>query len=288
MTIGSTLTSARRTALTALPDPLRRAELAPHAGRLAAEFAAGSPFPHIVVDDFVDATVAAAIAEEFPLPDGAAWQRFATTREVKSALRDPEQMGPMTRAVIDELNGQVFVEFLERITGITGIVPDPHLLGGGLHQIGRGGRLGIHADFNRHEHLQLDRRLNLLLYLNRDWSDDYGGHLELWDRDMTACRRRIAPVAGRMVLFATTDDALHGHPDPLACPPDRARRSIALYYYSNGRPSSEVASAHTTLFHTRPDTSRVQRLASWAADELVPPLLTDAVRRRGHRPASDR
>jgi len=278
----------RPTAMTSLPDPLRRAELAPHLAELHGAFSSAEPFPHIVVDDFVAPEVAARIADEFPIADGAAWQRFATTRELKLALRDTEQMGPLTRAVIAELNGQTFIEFLEAVTGITGIVPDPHLVGGGLHQIGRGGHLGVHADFNRHEHLRLDRRLNLLLYLNRDWSDDYGGHLELWDRDMVACRHRIAPIAGRMVLFATTDDALHGHPDPLVCPPARARRSIALYYYSNGRPDAEVTASHTTLFHARPGTSRRRRLAAWTADRALPPLLTDAVRRRGHRSASDR
>lgn len=288
MTIGSISAPEHNRAMTSLPAPLRRAELAPRVGDLAGAFASAHPFPHIVVDDFVDATVAEAIAKEFPVPDGADWQRFTTTREVKQALRDTEGMGPLTRAVLAELNGQVFIEFLERVTGITGIVPDPHLLGGGLHQIGRGGHLGIHADFNRHEHLRLDRRLNLLLYLNRDWPDEYGGHLELWDPDMGACRRRVAPIAGRMVLFATTDDALHGHPDPLTCPADRARRSIALYYYSNGRPETEVTAAHTTVFHTRPGTTRSRRLASWAADRLVPPLLSDAVRRRGHRSTSER
>lgn len=288
MTTRSIIETERPTAMTSLPTPLRRAELAPHVEDLGCAFASARPFPHIVIDDFVDGAVAQAVAEEFPMPDGAAWQRFATTREVKLALRDPEQMGPLTRALIAELNGQVFIEFLERVTGITGIVADPHLVGGGLHQIGRGGHLGIHADFNRHEHLRLDRRLNLLLYLNRDWSDDYGGHLELWDRDMVACRHRISPIAGRMVLFATTDDALHGHPDPLTCPPHRARRSIALYYYSNGRPEAEATASHTTLFHTRPDTPRLRRMATWSVDRLVPPLLSDAVRRRGHRTASER
>lgn len=288
MTTGSIIETERPTAMTSLPAPLRRAELAACVDDLASAFASAQPFPHIVVDDFIDATVAQQVADEFPVADGAAWQRFATTREVKLALRDPEQMGPLTRAVIAELNGQAFIEFLEQVTGITGIVADPHLVGGGLHQIGRGGHLGIHADFNRHKRLRLDRRLNLLLYLNRDWPDDYGGQLELWDRGMVACRRRISPIAGRMVLFATTDHALHGHPDPLTCPADRARRSIALYYYSNGRPEAEVTASHTTLFRTRPGSPRLRSMATWAADRLVPPLLSDAVRRRGHRAASER
>lgn len=285
----TTLTHDRTsTAMTSLPAPLARAELAPHIEPLAASFRTARPFPHIVVDDFVDAELAAQIAAEFPVADGADWQRYHTGREVKLALRDVGAMGPVTRRIIDELNGQVFIEFLEAVTGISGIVADPHLVGGGLHQIGRGGHLGIHADFNRHEHLRLDRRLNLLLYLNHDWPDTFGGHLELWDRGMRSCERRVAPIAGRMVLFATTDEALHGHPDPLTCPDDRARRSIALYYYSNGRPEAEHSRAHTTLFHTRPGTTRARRMTTWTMDRLVPPLLSDAIRRQGHRSASER
>jgi Rps23 Pro-64 3,4-dihydroxylase Tpa1-like proline 4-hydroxylase len=93
----------------------------------------------------------------------------------------------------------------------------------------------VHADFNRHEKLNLDRRLNLLLYLNRDWKEEYGGHLQLWTRDMGRCVVKVLPVFNRCVVFSTTDFSYHGHPDPLTCPPGRTRKSIAMYYYTNGR-----------------------------------------------------
>ena len=141
------------------------------------------------------------------------------------------------RWLLYQLNSSVFVNFLEELTGVGGLIPDPHFEGGGLHQIERGGFLKIHADFNRHPKLNLDRRLNLLLYLNEDWKDDYGGHLELWDREVARCVKRIAPVFNRCVVFTTTDFSFHGHPEPLACPPAVTRKSLALYYYSNGRPA---------------------------------------------------
>jgi hypothetical protein len=139
------------------------------------------------------------------------------------------------------------------LTGIQGLVPDPHLWGGGLHQILPGGKLAVHADFNKYPHFKLDRRLNVLVYLNRDWQEQWGGQLELWNRDMTRCEQRILPLFNRMVCFSTTDSSFHGHPDPLRCPADRTRRSLALYYYSNGRPAEEIGRPHTTLFQYRPD-----------------------------------
>jgi hypothetical protein len=228
-----------------------REELAAVVPRLA-PFATADPFDHVVIDDLLPADVLDAVLAEFPSPGRPGWERFSAASEVKLALSDTSLMGPVTRQVLGELNGQVFIEFLETITGIKGIIPDPHYLGGGLHQIERGGFLKVHADFNRHDRLKLDRRLNLLLYLNKDWDESYGGHLELWDQTMTRCAKRVLPVFDRIVIFATTDFSYHGHPDPLTCPADRSRRSLALYYYTNGRPASELSSAHSTLFRARP------------------------------------
>ena len=142
-----------------------------------------------------------------------------------------------------------------------------------------GGFLKVHADFNRHDRLQLDRRLNGILYLNQDWEQEWGGDLQLWSTDMSRCEKSVLPVFNRFLVFATLDDANHGHPDPLRCPPNRARRSMALYYYTNGRPAGEANPDHTTVFKQRPgeewtSTSR-QVIKRW-----VPPAVLDATRRR--------
>ena len=160
-------------------------------------------------------------------------------------------MGSRSRHLFGQLNSATFLGFLETLTGIDGLIPDPHLEGGGYHLIQPGGRLDVHADFNRHERLQLDRRLNLLVFLNKDWPEDWGGHLELWTPDMTSCERRVLPVFNRAVLFSTTDSSFHGHPHPLTCPEGMSRRSIALYYYSAGRPKEEMSPRHSTLYQTR-------------------------------------
>jgi hypothetical protein len=140
----------------------------------------------------------------------------------------------------------------------------------------------VHADFNRHRDFGLDRRLNLLLYLNKDWREEYGGHLQLWDRDVTRCEAKVLPIFNRMMVFGTTDFTFHGHPDPLQCPEGMTRKSLALYYFSNGRPAEEITGEHSTIFRPRNEKDleltlrqRVRRLAN----DLVPPILMRTMRR---------
>ena len=147
----------------------------------------------------------------------------------------------------------MFLKFLEELTGITNLISDPSFRGGGLHSIYRGGKLGVHVDFNKHEQYGLDRRLNLLLYLNKDWREEYGGHIELWDREMKECVRSYLPKFNRVVIFTTTSASFHGHPEPLSCPEHMNRKSMALYYYTNGRPEEGIEECHSTVFKLRPD-----------------------------------
>jgi 2-oxoglutarate-Fe(II)-dependent oxygenase superfamily protein len=210
------------------------------------------PFPHIVMDGLFSEEQLRRVLREFPEPGQIDWNEFANREEQKLASTAESQMGEATRLFLYQLNSSTFINFLETLTGIDGLIPDPHFWGGGLHQITRGGFLKIHADFNVHEKLRLDRRLNLLLYLNQDWKEEYGGHLELWNRDMSRCEKRVLPIFNRCVVFNTNDYSYHGHPEPLACPESLTRKSLALYYYSNGRPSEETSDPHGTRFKKRP------------------------------------
>lgn len=215
-------------------------------------YASARPFPHTVIDDFVPVEVLDEVLAEFPTPQQADWQNFDSPLERKLASKDDSAMGEATRHVLAELNSAAFIDFLERLTRIDGLVPDPHFVGGGLHQIERGGHLKVHADFNRHPRTGLERRLNVLIYLNRGWKEEYGGALELWSHDMRSCEAKILPFFNRCVVFSTTDTAFHGHPDPLNCPEGDTRKSMALYYYSTTRPLEESRAEHNTLFQARP------------------------------------
>jgi hypothetical protein len=245
-------------------------------------YARARPYPHIVIDDFFDPALIEGVLQEFPQPNAIKWQRFDTGNEIKLASAHEASFGPLTRLLLYHLNSITFLDFLSRVTGIPNLIADPSFEGGGLHQIVRGGKLGVHADFNKHRLYGLDRRLNLLLYLNKNWREEYGGHLQLWDRDMTRCEAKVAPLFNRVLIFSTTDFTYHGHPDPLQCPEGMTRKSLALYYFSNGRPAEEVSGEHTTIFRARdradlrPSTAQRVRML---ANEILPPVVMRQLRK---------
>lgn len=242
-------------------------------GGLAAQYRANGPFPHIVLDDFLDPDLLRQVLDEFP--DSSGHEFFERDQErLKFQFRPDECSGPSTRMLFAELNSRAFLAFLSEMTGIDGLIADPYHAGAGLHETRRGGHLGIHADFPQHGRMKVERRLNLLIYLNEDWQPEYGGALELWDRGMERACQTILPGFGRAVIFSTGRDTFHGHPDPLTCPPGRARRSIATYYYTARGVAAPLE--RTTDFRKRPGTTDKPdwqiRLHNLKAD-WVPPVL---------------
>ncbi|HKT73992.1 MAG TPA: 2OG-Fe(II) oxygenase [Steroidobacteraceae bacterium] len=247
-----------------------------------ASYTRAKPFPHVVFENFFDPTLLEQILTEFPKPGQIAWQRFDNAQEIKLASAKESSFGPATRLLLYHLNCATFLNWLGEVTGIENLIPDPGFEGGGMHQILPGGKLGVHADFNKHRAYGLDRRLNLLVYLNQNWREEYGGYLELWDRNMQQCEARVLPVFNRVMVFGTTDFTYHGHPDPLRCPEGMSRKSLALYYFTNGRPAEEVTGEHSTLFRARRENEFMltpgQRLRKVAKD-LLPPLLVRQLRK---------
>jgi 2OG-Fe(II) oxygenase superfamily len=217
-------------------------------GPLRESYVNARPFPHLVLDDLFPAEVLETILAEFPRPDEIEWRRFDNATEKKLGYWHESALRPALQLFLYEMSSAPVLRFLETLTGIQGLIPDPYYGGAGPHQILPGGFLKVHVDFNWHPLLKLDRRLNLLVYLNKDWQEEYGGHLELWNRDMTRCEQKILPVFNRTVVFSTTDFSYHGHPAPLACPEGMSRKSVSFYYYTNGRPDEERSAPHDTIF----------------------------------------
>jgi Rps23 Pro-64 3,4-dihydroxylase Tpa1-like proline 4-hydroxylase len=220
------------------------------------------PYPHAVFDGMFPADVLDAAALEIPdsppvKANGCALygQKCYNSdlQKLKNAFDDEKFFGPATYSLFRTMKSPQFTKFLENLTGISDLVPDPEYRGSGVHQTLSGGYLDIHADFNRYEKYNLHRRVNAFIFLNPDWNASYGGHLELWSKDLKTCGAKISPDIGRFVVFSSTDFSYHGHPHPLTCPPDRSRRSLALYYYTKTRPVEECLNnncfnVHTTLF----------------------------------------
>lgn len=218
------------------------------------QYRSAAPFPHIVLDGVLPSEALDCVLNEFPDDHNGIWRKYNNYNENKLECQGEEKLSESISLILYQFNSAPFLQFLETLTGIDKLISDPYFFGGGLHMIQRGGKLGIHADFSRHNRLPLERRLNVLIYLNKDWLEAYGGQLELWNQNMTRCVQRISPAFNRMVIFTITDWAFHGHPEPLACPPGLSRKSIALYYYTVGRPRDELIKGKTsTLFMPRPD-----------------------------------
>ena len=237
-------------------------------GPLRERYTSAQPFPHIVIDGlFADETLDAILAE-FPRPDEIEWAAFDNATEKKLGYKHTSPLGPAICGISSgEMSSPPVLQFLEALTGIEGLIPDPYFGGAGPHQILPGGFLKIHADFNWHPLLKLDRRLNLLVYLNKDWREEYGGHLELWDRDMTRCGQRILPVFNRTVVFSTTDFSFHGHPTPLACPPGMDPQ-VGLVLLLHERPAGRGAlgaARHDLQEDARARVGGRARAAGWRA-----------------------
>ena len=249
----------------------------------AQEYQLNSPFPHVYFDNFLPRLVAEAALRDFPAPKEVAWHNSQDVNQRKKLTFDlVEKLPASIRDVLYFLNSRPMLQFLEKLTGIAGVLPDPYYAGGGLHQIRPGGLLEVHADFSYHNGIRLDRRINVLIYLNPDWKEEYGGHFELWDRNVTRPEKKILPVFNRCAIFSTTSVSFHGHPEPLACPPNRNRKSIATYYYSNGRPEEDpgLTHRHEVAFQERPGLNSVKttlRLKR-AIRAIMPPIVTDLYR----------
>ena len=248
---------------------------------LNSSYAAGDPFPHIVMEDFLNVEYLKAVADEFPdlksCKTGTI--KFSNNTQIKFASKGMQLLTPSALQLNSYLQSDAMLQWLNQITGIEEtLISDPYLAGGGYHEIKRGGMLKIHADFAKHPLMDLDRRCNLIIYLNEDWEDDWGGGLELFGDDMSAPVQKVHPRFNTAVLFTTTAHTLHGHPDPLECPDDRSRRSLAYYYFSSGRPEGEAASdVHATNFKPRKDEKFAITVKS-VLKEVTPPFLMKSVR----------
>lgn len=245
-------------------DALSAERLASIAKKYKAEYAQAKPFPHIVIDGLFPERYLEQVLKENPesLLNGgpclgaaqSCFNLLSSNQNKKSAIEDESLLGLYTKILFSTLKSSTFTSFLEQLTAIPDIIADPHFRGSGMHFTASGGNLNIHADFNKYSRFNLDRRVNSFVFLNPDWKEEFGGHLELWSPDMKSCYQRILPTLGRFVVFSSTDFSYHGHPQPLATPSERARRSMALYYYTNGRPANEClngdcsGSGHSTLF----------------------------------------
>jgi len=220
-------------------------------------FAANEPFPHIYIDGLFPEEFISEILTEFPDAGDPIWEATRVENiqvKLRTNWQSEADMTPSARSLIHFLNSGAFLQRVAALTGVGKLISDPYLTGGGLNCILPGGVLDVHADGNWHDAMGVHRRLNAILYLNRDWKPEWGGDFELWDRDLTGCVSKIAPLANRLMIFETHDFTYHGHPHPLTAPEGESRKSAIVYYYTSApRPADQVLKAepHRALWRNK-------------------------------------
>jgi Rps23 Pro-64 3,4-dihydroxylase Tpa1-like proline 4-hydroxylase len=235
---------------------------------LRQHFRDNQPYPHIHLKNFLDTDVAAEMAAEFPDMATDAWTRYKHQNENKLGLAKRSMFPHLLGAVVDELNSEGFVRWLSQLTGIPDLVSDEMLEGGGLHQSAAGGFLNVHTDFsNHHYHKHWRRQVNLILYLNPNWDERWGGALELWDREMEHCVVKVPPLFNDALIFRTNEISYHGFPDPLRCPDGESRKSLALYYYTVE--SEGEVKTRSTNYRPRPEDGLLKASMIWLDKKAV-------------------
>jgi Rps23 Pro-64 3,4-dihydroxylase Tpa1-like proline 4-hydroxylase len=214
-------------------------------------YQAQKPFKYVMFENFFTPDKAELIYDNYPKIENGTWDGITYLDQKNKFWKNKFEAGSLLDRVMHELNSSVFLNWLQTVTEIEDeILGDDELFGGGLHQSIHGAFLNIHVDYNFHPKTKYHRRLNVLVYMNKNWQDGYEGHLELWDlsegkKDFMG---KFAPTFNRCVIFETNEISYHGHPKPLKTPNGVSRKSIATYYYTKTRPTTEIAQDHNTQY----------------------------------------
>jgi hypothetical protein len=251
-----------------------RCEVAPPKGveDLQAEYKSARPFPYLVLDDLFPAEILDALIEEMPPLSSEKWVHERHERFVKSNLRSAADLAERSYQFISVLHSAAFLYFLSEITGIKSLLGDPYLSGGGYHVVPEGGKFDVHADRNTDHNSGLERRLSMLIYLNKNWKPEYGGQLELWNQKGTRCEKVIEPIFNRTVIFEIGDKNFHGV-RPVVGGYGLSRQAFVVYFHTVGKDLVFHNSIYApTIYQAKK--SLVKRVAK----EALPPFLFRALK----------
>jgi Rps23 Pro-64 3,4-dihydroxylase Tpa1-like proline 4-hydroxylase len=233
------------------------------------------PYPHLVVDGWFNPTLLELVREEFDQLEKTQWKVFRNEQELTHRSQPHSRLGPASEIYFSIVNSGWFLDLISAITDTEDLLPDPKLLGGGLHETRAGGKFGIHRDFDLHASHGLSNKMVFMTYLNRGWDPAWGAALEIWDIDTGASARSILPEFGTSVLLMHGPKSFHGHPEPMTAPPGQTRRSVAVYYYQN--PAAvpmrlkRVSSVFLVAHRSKPLRHFARR---W-----LPPIVLDAIKK---------
>lgn len=235
-------------------------------------FQSAKPFKYVLIENFFDRKAAEELLSEFPEFDNEKARNELGVIGAKAARADIENVSPLYRSLKQYLSSSEFLTVMTRLTGIEDLELDPHMYGGGTHENRHGQELDAHIDFNYDEAEKLHRRLNLIVYLNKDWKPEWGGQIELHSNPRESDTNKIAsfdPSFNRAIIFETNEISWHGFP-VINLPPEerhRSRKSISIYYYTRTRPAHEIVPAHGTFYVQRPLPDRIKPGSTLSAED---------------------
>jgi Rps23 Pro-64 3,4-dihydroxylase Tpa1-like proline 4-hydroxylase len=230
---------------------------------LTREFSTAQPFRYVAIDQFLDPQFCQELIAQFPPFESGDSRNERGELAGKAVIADIARLGSAYDRFDRLMRDGEFLALIERITGIPGLLYDADYIGGGTHENRDGQELDSHVDFNFHPRFGWHRRLNLIVFLNPQWEETWGGCLELLREPMAEtgdARKVVLPVANRAVIFETTESSWHGF-RVIRTPPGRGitRKSLAVYFYSHHRPSAEIAPSHATFYYQRPLPAHIQQ-----------------------------
>jgi Rps23 Pro-64 3,4-dihydroxylase Tpa1-like proline 4-hydroxylase len=234
------------------------------AASLRKAFDSALPYRHLVIDQFLQPVVAESLYQHFPSVD-ALKTHWKSINEKKSEGSDFSSFHPVFSQLRDLFMSKTFCEWISQVTGIEEVFITNDQMGAGIHQGSDGSFLDIHIDFNIHHLLNVHRRLNMLIYLEKNWQETFGGQLEMWNADMTRCEKMVVPAFNRCVIFETNEISYHGY-GKITVPPDITRKSFFTYFYTHTR---EGASGyHDTIFKPRPDDTTAKKIQTTIKENI--------------------
>jgi len=236
-------------------------------------YKSSKPFPHIVFDNFLPSDIAHALAAEYPSVENenkaSSWKYHKNENVDRHFVEDTRTFGENLRLFANAVNSRSFLLFLETLTGISSLIPDPYFIGGGAMATGPGGFLNVHVDFNWNQRLQCWRRCNALFYLNPAWEENWGGELELWSTDGKVKQTEISPVFNRVVIFSTTKQSYHGQPKKTESPPGQFRKVFSAFYYASERSDLIDEAPHFTRYNEKNNNIVAQRESSPYSQQII-------------------
>ena len=209
------------------------------------------PFPHITFDNFLPPELADLIGEQYANFDksDSKWKFHNNENTERYFLEDITSFSLPLKLFASSVNGRSFLSFLETLTSINHIIPDPYFIGGGAMLTSKGGYLKVHVDFNFHHKLQSWRKINALFYLNKKWKKEWKGNLELWSTDGKKKVKEIEPKFNRVVIFNTSSLSYHGQPEPINCPTNEYRKVFSAFFYSSHADTKNLEDPHFTKYN---------------------------------------